>query len=115
MSTQQEKPQDPKVEGGVLIPPEARDQAVAKAKRPQVEVKKAPRRTSKAQAAKPKPKPQVDLTELKRVSDEITRLESLRADRLDLLKRAAKDGATTKAISEASSLSIPRLRQLLSK
>jgi hypothetical protein len=83
---------------------------------PQVEVKKAPKRnTSKAQAAKPKPKPLVDLTDLKAVSDEVQRLEGLKADRLALIQKAAKAGATTQAISEATGLSVPRLRQLLSK
>jgi len=85
-------------------------------KAPVVDIKKAAKRTtSKSQAAKPKPKPEVDLTELKRVSDEITRLEGLRKDRLDLIQKAAKAGATTKEISDASSLSVPRLRQLIEK
>jgi hypothetical protein len=85
-------------------------------KAPVVEIKTAKKRTtSKAQDAKPKPKPEVDLTELKRVSDEITRLEALREDRLALIQKAAKAGATTKAISDASSLSVPRLRQLIKK
>ena len=84
-------------------------------KAPEVHVKKAPRRTSKAQAAKPKPKPEVDLTDLKAVSEEVKRLESLKADRLALIQKAAKAGATTQAISEATGLSVPRLRQLLSK
>jgi hypothetical protein len=85
-------------------------------KAPVVEIKSAPkRRTSKAQAAKPKAKPEVDLTELKRISDEVTRLEALKKDRLALIQKAAKAGATTKQISEASSLSVPRLRQLIEK
>jgi hypothetical protein len=91
-------------------------QAEEQPKAPVVEIKTAKRRTtSKSQDAKPKPKPEVDLTELKRVSDEITRLEALRKDRLDLIQKAAKAGATTKAISDASSLSVPRLRQLITK
>lgn len=84
-------------------------------KGPEVEIKKAPRRTSKAQAAKPKPKPEVDLTDLKAVSAEVQRLESLKADRLALIQKAAKAGATTQAISEATGLSVPRLRQLIHK
>jgi hypothetical protein len=83
-------------------------------KTPVVEIKKAPRRTtSKAAAAKPKAKPEVDLTQLTEVSKEIARLEGLRKDRLALIQKAAKAGATTKQISEASSLSVPRLRQLI--
>jgi hypothetical protein len=85
-------------------------------KAPVVDIKKAPKRTtSKAQAAKPKAKPEVDLTQLAEVSKEIARLEGLRKDRLDLIQKAAKAGATTKAISEASGLSVPRLRQLIAK
>jgi hypothetical protein len=84
-------------------------------KGPEVVVKKARRTTSKAQAAKPKPKPEVDLTQLAEVSKEVSRLEALKADRLALIQKAAKAGATTKAISEASGLSVPRLRQLIQK
>jgi hypothetical protein len=78
-------------------------------KAPEVIVKKAP--------AKPKAKqePKVDLTDLKRVSAEVQRLEGLKADRLALIQKAAKAGATTQAISEATSLSVPRLRQLIHK
>jgi hypothetical protein len=95
---------------------EQQPQGQEEQKAPVVEIKTAKKRTtSKAKAAQPKPKPEVDLTELKRVSDEITRLEALRKDRLDLIQKAAKAGATTKAISDASSLSVPRLRQLISK
>jgi hypothetical protein len=92
------------------------EQQAQEQKAPVVEIKKTPKRTtSKSQAAKPKPKPEVDLTELKRVSAEVQRLEALRKDRLDLIQKAAKAGATTKAISEASGLSVPRLRQLIQK
>jgi hypothetical protein len=95
---------------------QAKQEPQEEPKAPVVEIKKAPKRTtSKAKAAQPKPKPEVDLTELRWVSDEITRLEGLRRDRLDLIQKAAKAGATTAAISDASSLSVPRLRQLIKK
>jgi hypothetical protein len=55
------------------------------------------------------------LEQLAEVAKEITRLEALRKQRLDLIQEAAKAGATTKAISDASSLSVPRLRQLITK
>ena len=93
------------------------EQAKQEPKGPEVEVKAAPKRrtTSKHQAAKPKPKPEVDLTDLKRVSDEVRRLESLKSDRLALIQKAVKAGATTQQISEATGLSVPRLRQLIQK
>jgi hypothetical protein len=86
-------------------------------KAPVVEIKKAPSRrtTSKAKAAQPKAKPEVDLTRLAEVSQEISRLEVLKKERLDLINKAAKAGATTKQISDASGLSVPRLRQLIEK
>jgi phage host-nuclease inhibitor protein Gam len=85
-----------------------------KAKAPEVHVKAAPKRTAK-KAAQTKPKPKVDMTHLAEVSKEVSRLEALKADRLALIQKAAKDGATTKEISEAAGLSVPRLRQLLHK
>jgi hypothetical protein len=86
---------------------------------PQAEPKKAPKRTtSKSQAAKPKAKPKLDAATAKQLQEltaEINRLESLKQDRLALMKKAHAAKAPATDIAEAAGYSVARTRQLLGK
>jgi hypothetical protein len=86
---------------------------------PQIEVKKAPKRRTT------RPRPEADskpsaatvklLEQLKELSKEIDRIESLKADRTALIAKATAAKVPTSTIAEAAGLSVPRLRQVQAK
>jgi hypothetical protein len=71
---------------------------------------------TKPKASKPKPKLHATTAkQLKELTVEINRLESLKEDRLALMKKAHAASAPTAEIAEAAGYSIARTRQLLSQ
>jgi hypothetical protein len=83
-------------------------------KAPVVEIKSAPKRKPKED-----PKPSAAATklleQLKEVSKEIARLESLREDRTALIAKATEQKVPTAQIASAAGLSVARLRQVQPK
>jgi hypothetical protein len=86
------------------------EQATQQAKQPEVQIK-----TVKAKA-EPKPKPTMTETAKKRLQElsaEITRIEALKKDRLNLMRKERSKGIAIPEIAEAAGLSVPRARQVL--
>jgi hypothetical protein len=84
-------------------------------KAPEVHIKKAPAKPKAKQEPKPSAATVKLLEQLKGVSKEIARLESLREDRTDLIAKATAAKVPTATIAEHAGLSVARLRQVQPK
>jgi hypothetical protein len=82
------------------------------AKQPEVNIKSAPKEPKAP--AKPKLTP-TSAKRLQELTEQIAKLEGLKADRLALMKKEHGRGVATTEIAAAASYSVARTRQLLSK
>jgi hypothetical protein len=81
--------------------------------KPEVVVKTKPKAKAKANS---KPKlSAATVKQLQELTAEINRIESLKADRLAVMRKQASAGVPVKDIAEAAGYSVARARQLLGK